>query len=194
MCYWISGRDEIACPGTTTPDRLRAFVAEREIPFSDEIVRQAADCLDSPLAGGSAMGWITLTSFTAHPHRLWALLDYAMHFAQTDAELELIAINLAEPILGHYGSLMVHFEQRAGADLAFARMLTGAWRYRMSDDVWRRLRRLQAGVPDPLPCRIPAEAGDGHMGHTLSARERAQADKGLYRRDAAGNWRMRSGR
>ena len=43
------------------------------------------------------------------------------------------------------------FEAQAGADVTFLRMLTGVWRYTMTDEVWARIRRLQELVADKLP-------------------------------------------
>lgn len=34
------------------------------------------------------------------------------------------------------------------ADARFARMVTGAWKYRMADEVWTGVRAIQARVPD----------------------------------------------
>ncbi len=112
----------------------------------------------------------------------------AVAFAETEDHLGRIACGLAEILLAHYGSLMPLFEERARKDPKFARMLTGVWRHRMSDEVWMRLRALQAAVELPLSQMIPLENGIDYMAEHLKPDDRSTPDKGRYSRDAAGNW------
>jgi hypothetical protein len=54
-----------------------------------------------------------------------------------------------EHLLGKHGEQYIdEVERRAAADPKFARMLSGVWKYVMSDEVWARVEALKARVPD----------------------------------------------
>ena len=62
-----------------------------------------------------------------------------------------IAAGPLEHILGHHGEAYIGVvESEAARDDKFARMLTGAWKYMMSNEVWGRVQAIQARVLDPL--------------------------------------------
>lgn len=170
---------------------LRQFADGKRLLVSDAVLQQAVHHLNGGLAKGDVGQWIVLICFWGHPHAIWDFMLDALSVAESDEHLGKIATGLAEHILAHYGSMMPYFEEYARADSRFKRMLTGVWRHRMSDDVWMRLRAMQAEVSDPLSTMIPLEHGVEYMAHSLSREDRVNEDKSRcrYRRDAEGNWR-----
>ena len=185
--FWLDG-DPDPNSKRTILEKLTTFVKARQFKISDASIDKAVEHLDGDLINQDIEGWVTLVSFMAHPHAIWNLMLDAVALAKTDSQLSRIACGLAEPLLAHYGSLMPLFERRARKDPKFACMLTGAWRHRMSDDVWARLRVLQAEVARPLPAMIPLDQGVEHMNEYISAEDRMTADKGIYIQDTQGNW------
>jgi len=94
---------------------------------------------------------VVMMNFTAVADHQWQFIRAAVAHAESDDELGHIAAGPLEHLLGWHGEKFItQVEQQAGADPKFARMLTGAWKYRMSDEVWARVQAIQAGVPDPL--------------------------------------------
>ena len=97
---------------------------------------------------------VVLMNFTASPESQWSFLVKAVAHAQSEDELGHIAAGPLEHLLGKHGASMIdRVEQLAATDEKFARMLTGAWRYMMSDSVWQRVQALQARVQNPLRTR-----------------------------------------
>ena len=93
-------------------------------------------------------------NFTASPESQWSFLVKAVAHAQSEEELGHIAAGPLEHLLGKHGASMIdRVEQLAATDEKFARMLTGAWRYMMSDSVWQRVQAIQARVQNPLRTR-----------------------------------------
>ena len=103
---------------------------------------------------------VVMMNFTAAADDQWQFIRGAVAYAGSDDELGQIAAGPLEHLLGWHGEKFItQVEQQAGADPKFARMLTGAWKYRMSDEVWARVQAIQARVPDPLS----ASAGESKM-------------------------------
>jgi hypothetical protein len=101
---------------------------------------------------GRAGDSVTMMGFTAPPDVLWQFLLIVVECAESDDELGHIAAGPVEYLLGKHGeSYIDKVEEQANRDQKFARTLTGAWKYLMTDEVWNRLRRIQKQIPDPLP-------------------------------------------
>ncbi|NSY38533.1 DUF6869 domain-containing protein [Leisingera sp. ANG59] len=187
--YWLRS-EELNLQDQDTLEKLRSFVRQRKLQVTNQVLENACDYLHSGLSKGDVEQWIVFICFWANPNALWNFTIDAMAAAENDDDLGRIAVGLAEHILAHYGSMMPYFEARASVDPDFKRMLTGVWRHRMSDDVWMRLRALQAEVPNPLGNMIPLEKGVEHMAHSLKPDDRANDDKGRYQRDNTGEWQV----
>lgn len=169
-------------------ERLTSFVKERQFKITDDAIADAAQHLESDFVNEDVDQWVTAFSFMGHPHAIWNFMLDAVALAKTDDHLGRIACGLAETLLSHYGSLMPLFESQARKDPKFACMLTGVWRHGMCDDVWTRLRALQADVALPLAQMVPAESGLDDMAEHLTPEDRNRPDKGLYSLDVKGNW------
>lgn len=185
--YWLR-HDEFTFAEDNAHDKLMHFANCMNLKLSDATFHEAAKQLDLELVKGDIEQWIVYICFTGHPHLLWNLMLDAVALAQSDEHLQKIATSLAEHILAHYGSMVDDFENWASTNERFRRMLTGAWRHRMSDDVWQRLRTLQSGVSNPLGSLVPLENGVEYMADHLSPKDRETADKGRYLRDENGVW------
>jgi len=123
-----------------SPEEMAAFADEWLASLSEESE-------EDPV--GQA---VVLMGFTAPPDQQWDFVAAAVARAETDEHLAHIAAGPAECLLGRHGDASIAwFEERSAADPKFARMMTGVWRYRMTDEVWERVQRLQARVEDPLP-------------------------------------------
>ena len=127
----------------------------------DEFARAWLAELRGPSPSGSDPGQSTtagdvgeavvLMNFTAGPDQQWQFICCAVAQADSDDELRHIAAGPVEHLLGRHGQdFIARVEAQAAADGAFARMLTGAWKYTMSDEVWVRVRAVQDTVSDPL--------------------------------------------
>ena len=186
--YWLNTEEQINTSKSNL-EHLRQFAEERNLVISEAGLQEAADHLDVELAGRNVNGWVVFISFFGHPHNLWNFMLDAVLAAKNDEHLLKIAAGPAEHILAHYGSMVPYFEEQARRDRKFKRMLTGVWRHRMSDDVWMRLRAIQSDVPDPFSSMIPLDQGIAYMADSLSQADRENDDKGMYRRDAKGEWK-----
>jgi hypothetical protein len=90
-------------------------------------------------------------NFTARADLQWQFILMAVSLAESDDELSHIAAGPLEHLLGWHGEDYISLvEEQAAADPKFARMLTGVWRYKMSDEVWSQVERLKARVTEPL--------------------------------------------
>jgi len=87
---------------------------------------------------------VTLMNFTA-PHDVqWAFLEAAVDAAQAEDELGAVAAGPFEHLLAHHGDFYIDaVERRCAEDPKWARVAAGAWRHRMSDAVWARVRSIQ---------------------------------------------------
>lgn len=190
--YWLDSENHIVAPGRTA-ETLRRYCEKRGLAASDSILEKAAGHLDG-FGKGDVDQWVVHVCFFAHPHTLWNFMIDALRVAETNGHLQKIAAGLAEHILSSYGSMIPYFEARAREDSRFKRMLTGAWRHRMSDRVWMRLRAIQAEVPEPLSNMIPLENGSDYMSDSLKPGDRETDDKGRFVRDADGKWILSPGK
>ncbi len=185
--YWLDGRLQSNSKHSLR-DRLISFTKEHKFKVADAAIAKAEEHLQNNFANEDIEQWVVVISFMGHPHAIWNFMLDAVALAKSEDHLERIACGLAETLLAHYGSLMSLFEERARKDPKFARMLTGVWRHRMCDDVWMRLRALQATIPLPLRPMIPLENGIDYMSEHLKPEDRNTPDKGMYSLDAKGNW------
>ncbi|WP_282181464.1 DUF6869 domain-containing protein [Aliiroseovarius marinus] len=184
--YWLR-EDARPAASQSILDNLTEFARERNYQISTSDLQKAADHLSVPLAAGDVGLWVVQICFWAHPHALWNFMLDAVASAENDSDLIRVANDLGVHILAHYGSMFPHFERQAKQDRMFARMVTGIWRHRMSDDVWKSLRQLQREVPDPLP-NMPDL---NEQFDCLRDEDRTKADKGLFVRDQDGNWTLK---
>ncbi|SLN32153.1 hypothetical protein TRL7639_01392 [Falsiruegeria litorea R37] len=187
--YWLVN-DELPAFDGSTNKRLKHLAETYGLDVSSEVLLEAARQLLSDLNDGDVEGWAAEFGVCGHPHAIWNFVLAAFDAAETDEQLEKIAIGPIEDILSSYGSMMPHFEAKAQRDPEFRRMLTAAWRCGMSDNVWARLRLIQAAEPNPLPGMIPLKHGVEYMQDRLSEVDRVNDDKSaLWSRDETGEWR-----
>jgi hypothetical protein len=86
---------------------------------------------------------VVMMNFTARPEHQWQFILAAIAHA-SDEELGHIAAGPVEHLLGKHGDKYIgKVEQQAKADLKFARMLAGVWKYIMTDEVWARVEKLK---------------------------------------------------
>ena len=91
-----------------------------------------------------------MMNFTATPDQQWRFILAAIAHA-SDEELGHIAAGPVEHLLGKHGDRYIgEIERRAESDPKFARMLSGVWKYMMSDEVWARVEALKARFPASL--------------------------------------------
>lgn len=87
---------------------------------------------------------VVMMNFTAKPEHQWQFILAAVAHA-SEEELDHIAAGPVEHLLGKHGAQYIdQVERHAEADPKFARMLSGVWKYMMTDDVWGRIELLKA--------------------------------------------------
>jgi len=189
--YWLYAENQYDNLNSTI-ERITRFAWDNRLEAGQTTLGNVSAQLDGNEIKGDPDAWVVFLCFWHHPSVLWDFMMAAFEAAETDDHYQKIATNLAEHLLAHYGSAIPNVEKLAQQNDDFARMLTGAWRHRMSDDVWARLRLIQARVPNPLPSMIPVEKGINYMSDSLSEFDRKNANKGRYLPDQNGVWRPRS--
>jgi hypothetical protein len=130
----------------------------------DSFVRAWLEELSRDPSGGTGevAPSVTLMSFTARPQHQWQFILKAVALVDSDDGMGHIAAGPLEHLLGWHGEVVIEqVEERSARDPKFARVLTGVWRYRISDSIWARVRALQARVAEPLPGCIPFETPRG---------------------------------
>jgi hypothetical protein len=187
VAYWLRGSGD---PEKDLLSEMTAFAERPSIAAPSTIVQEVFERVKGHAKGADVGGYIVVLNFVGHPHSNWNFLIDAVAVAQTDAQLRSIAAGPAEHLFAHYGSLIELFEDQAARDPKFARMLTGAWRHRASDDVWRRIRAIQRAVPDPLAA-IPGDDEDEEHAEKMKPEDRLQPDKGWFRLTKDGTWMRR---
>ncbi|MGE0707563.1 MAG: DUF6869 domain-containing protein [Planctomycetota bacterium] len=94
---------------------------------------------------------VVALSFTAAAKHHWTFIRAALTQATTDDPLGAIAAGPLEHLLGwHAQDYLPVVEAACAEDPRLARTITGVRRYRMTDEVWSRVRALQARGGDPL--------------------------------------------
>ena len=94
---------------------------------------------------------VVLMNFTARPEHQWRFIRKAVALAESDRALGHIAAGPMEHLLGWHGeSFIAQVEHCAAVNPAFARMLTGVCKYKLSDSLWARVQALQGRVRNPL--------------------------------------------
>jgi hypothetical protein len=89
-------------------------------------------------------------NFTARPEQQWTFILAAVAHAG-DEELGHIAAGPIEHLLGWHGELFIEaVERQAALDPTLARMMTKAWRYRMTDEVCSRVQAIQRAARSAL--------------------------------------------
>lgn len=90
---------------------------------------------------------VVMMNFTARPEHQWQFILAAIAHA-SDEELGHIAAGPVEHLLGKHGDKYIdEVARRAESDPKFARMLSGVWKYMLSDEVWARVEALKARFP-----------------------------------------------
>lgn len=102
---------------------------------------------------------VVMMNFTSTAEHQWRFLSAAMNHAESDDEFGHIAAGPLEHLLSKHGEdYIALIEERAASDPKFARMVTGAWKHMMTDDIWQRVQAIQAKCPNPLTGGEPNEA------------------------------------
>jgi hypothetical protein len=87
---------------------------------------------------------VTQMSFTARPQQQWKFILASISHAESEEELGHIAAGPIEHLLGWHGEKYIEkVENQAATNAKFARAMTGVWQYRMSDEIWARVRAIQ---------------------------------------------------
>lgn len=88
-------------------------------------------------------------SLIAPADQQWLFIQAAVRWAESDRDLGNIAAVSLEGLLGRYGDACIEaVEDEASRDAKFARMVTMAWQFTMSDEVWTRLQAIQSEISD----------------------------------------------
>jgi hypothetical protein len=114
--------------------------------------RWLLDLSGAPSSPGSDIGVrVVMMNSTASPEKQWTFILAAMALASSDDELGHIAAGPLEHLLAYHGQDYIErVEERSAHDPKFARTVTGVWKHLMTDDIWARVRAIQAGVSDRL--------------------------------------------
>jgi len=89
--------------------------------------------------------------FWSPPELLWKFILLAVSLAETDEQLGIIAAGEIEHLLGRAGDDFIGLvEQEAKVNPKFARTLTGCYQFQMSDEVWKRVQKIQSAVEHKL--------------------------------------------
>ncbi len=77
------------------------------------------------------------------PELLWRLI-LAIHSSDQSDDVQcVLSAGPLEELLSYHGPAFIEaVEHKANVDPAFARLLGGMYRHRMSDDVWRRVTNI----------------------------------------------------
>jgi hypothetical protein len=88
---------------------------------------------------------VVLMNLVAPPEVQWVFILAAMDRAEGDETLGHLAAGPVEHLLGHHGDAYIErIEAEALRSPRFLRMMSGVWRYMMSDAVWARVQSVQA--------------------------------------------------
>ena len=90
---------------------------------------------------------VVMMNFTGRPEHQWQFILAAIAHA-SEEELGHIAAGPVEHLLGKHGDKYIdEVERRTESDPKFARMMSGVWKYMMTDEVWARVEALKARFP-----------------------------------------------
>ena len=111
----------------------------------DEFARSwIAELAEGSESQGDVGQAVVMMNFTAGSEHQWQFILAAVAHASED-ELGHIAAGPIEHLLGKHGEQYIESVERcAEADPKFARMLSGVWKHRMTDEVWARVEALKA--------------------------------------------------
>jgi hypothetical protein len=88
---------------------------------------------------------VTDFRFSSSPALQWKFILLAISLAETDEQLGDISAGNIEHLLGWHGEKYIeNIEQEAENNPKFARALTGVWKYKMTDEIWERVQKLQS--------------------------------------------------
>ena len=81
----------------------------------------------------------------------WRFILKVLELSNSDKVLCHLAAGPMEHLMGNHGPTYIDLvEDLAATDGKFARMITGCWRHRMSDDVWARIQTIQTVTENPI--------------------------------------------
>ncbi len=187
--YWLN-IEAFQSDAEYGPERLKDFVRYYDLDVTDDATEQVELRLDRRFVDGNPDSCEVTLCFFGHPHTIWNFIIDAILAAETEDHLSKIAAGPAGHLLAYYGSMIPYFEKQAKFDKKFARMLTGVRRLKMSDDVWRRLRKIQLAQPADLNGGTVRDLGEDWQSDMLSDEDRRIDDKGRWRRRANGRWTL----
>ena len=94
---------------------------------------------------------VVLMNFSATAEQQWQFILAALTHAQSDEELLHIAAGPIEHLVGWHGEQFIaRIEAEVENNPQLARAMTGVLKYKMSDEIWRRVRILQSVIDNPL--------------------------------------------
>lgn len=115
-------------------------LAGREEGGLPQLPRILDEELDEELDAG---GFVVQMNFTARHENQWKFIVAAFENA-TKEQLGDIAAGPLEHILWKHGDAYIDLvEEWASSDPRFTTMMSGCWKHKMSDDVWRRVQAIQ---------------------------------------------------
>lgn len=120
--------------------------------FDEQLAIRLAELWTRRLDGDATVdekveGSAVALSFTASPHVQWVFILAVIDRSQSDDSLGRLAAGSVEHILGWHGDEYIdRVEAEAARNPKFARMMTGVWRYKMSDAVWSRAESIKAAA------------------------------------------------
>jgi hypothetical protein len=86
-----------------------------------------------------------MMNFTSTAEHQWSFINAAICHANTDEELGHIAAGPIEHLLSKHGDDYIdRIEEMSASNARFKRMMCGAWKHVMNDDVWKRVQAIQA--------------------------------------------------
>jgi hypothetical protein len=94
---------------------------------------------------------VTEFRFTSSPQLQWRFILLAISLSNNDEQLSDIAAGNIEHLLGWHGEAYIKIvENEAKNNPKFAKAITGVWKYKMTDEVWERVQKLQSESKEKL--------------------------------------------
>jgi hypothetical protein len=88
---------------------------------------------------------VVLMNFTASHEVQWEFIQIAVAKAASESELSAVAAGPFEHLMGSHGEVYINrVEQLANSSQEFRKMVSSSWRHMMSDEVWARVKAIQA--------------------------------------------------
>ena len=85
--------------------------------------------------------------FDAPPEKLWDFILLTSSLAETDWQFGQIGAGMVEHLLGWHGENYIALvEKQVSVDASFARTLLGLNQYKITDEVWARVQKLERQI------------------------------------------------